>query len=416
MKRIILLAFVCLAITLGCKKEKKSLAAITTTVASAVTSTGVQTGGEVADDGGSPITKKGICWATHTGPSVSDSITDNGSGTAAFSVTLNNLSANTDYFVRAYAINASGTAYGNEVTFKTAAGLATVNTAAVSAIQPLSAESGGEVTNDGGAAITERGVVYATSANPTLDNFKIVAGSGTGSFTATLTPLASEQTYYVRAFATNSHGTAYGNQVQFNAASANTVTDIDGNVYTYVTLCDKDWTTSNLKTTKYNNGDAITNGLTGFNWDLATTGAYSFPNGEETRKDTFGLLYNLHVINDTRGVCPTGWHVPTDEDWKALEICQGMSPADADLTDFRGNIGTKLMEGGSSGLNLQKGGLLFPGDGGYYYFAEQGYYYSSTPEASAGNYYRGFNGESGNPDAIYRTYSNYGMSVRCVKD
>jgi uncharacterized protein (TIGR02145 family) len=426
MKHSILLLFAFLIFLAGCKKDKPgTIATLTTTAITSVTSNSAQTGGNITDDGGSGITKRGVVWATHTAPTVADSITNNGTGSGSFTSAITGLNANTLYYVRAYAINATGTAYGNEISFTTSAGIPTVSTTAVSDILPLSAKSGGSITNDGAASITERGVVFATTANPTISNFKIAAGTGTGNFTVTLSPLASQTTYYIRAYATNSHGTAYGNQVQFNAASANTVTDIDGNVYPYVTIGTQNWMTTNLKVTKYKNGDPVTNGLTGYNWATGTAGAYTFPNGEVSRKESLGLYYNIYAIRDSRGVCPAGWHVPTDNDWKALEVNQGMTQVQADqYNDFpgRGTIGAKFLEGGSSGLNIQKAGMVFinGSTAEYYGFNDWGVYWSSTPldPSSASNIYRGFNLGSPDPAPIARTWidKTYILSVRCIKD
>jgi uncharacterized protein (TIGR02145 family) len=421
MKKLLFLFIVCTVLATSCKKDKPGkLATITTTAVTNITSTGVTSGGTISDDGNSGITQRGIAWATHTSPTVGDSITNSGSGPGPFISILSTLNAKAVYYIRAYAINATGTAYGNEITFTTSNGLATISTTAISDIQPLSAKSGGNITNDGGATITERGVVYATTVNPTTTNFKITTGTGTGTFVSTLSPLSSQQTYYVRAYAINSFGTAYGNQVQFNAASANTVTDIDGNVYPYITLCGgKSWMATNLKVTKYRNGDPITNGLTGFDWTAYphASGAYSFPNGITSTKDTFGLLYNILAVNDSRGVCPIGWHIPTDLEWKSLEICHGMSQADADATGYRGTIGTLLLEGGSSGLNLQKAGYISISSGSYLRYNQWGLFWSSSYESGPdANWYRGFSFQASNPASIYRLYNSYGMSVRCVKD
>jgi uncharacterized protein (TIGR02145 family) len=421
MKRIIAISIASLLLLTYCKKDKKnSTASITTTTATSITSTNASTGGEITNDGGSAITQKGICWATHTDPTVSDSVINNGTGPGSFTSILTNLSPNTTYYVKAYAINGSGTGYGNEINFKTSAGLATITTSAISNIQPLSASSGGNITNDGGATITERGIVYATTANPTISNNKITAGTGVGSFNAILSPLASQQTYYVRAYATNSYGTSYGNQVQFNAASANTVTDIEGNVYPYVTIGNQSWMSSNLKVTKFKNGDPLTNGYTtaNFNWSTSTQSAFTFPNGDANKKDSFGLLYNRFVINDARGVCPTGWHVPSDDEWMTLELNQGMSQADADLDGtYRGAIAPKLREGGASGLNLQLAGYLLHPTGAYIDFRKKGFYHTSTAATSITKWYRSLTSSS-DPDAggIYRDYNGYVMSIRCIKD
>jgi uncharacterized protein (TIGR02145 family) len=404
--------FIALFAIASCKKEKKSsLAVITTTTVASVTSNSAQTGGSITDDGGSQITKKGVCWATHANPTVADSVTNNGTGIGSFTTNLAGLSANTTYFIKAYAINATGTAYGDEVSFKTATGLATIKTLAISNIVALSANGGGEVENDGGAAITERGVVYATTPNPTSANFKIGSGTGTGSFTVTLSPLASQQTYYVRAYAINNFGTAYGNQVQFNAASANTMTDVDGNVYPYVTIGTQDWMATNLKVTKYKNGDPITNGFSteNFNWGLTNQGAYTFPNGDAKIKDTFGLFYNVYAVIDSRGICPTGWHVPTDAEWTTL-------------ITYVNNSGRALLEGGSSGLNLQKAGEMVPNTSGppdYYDFKDVATYKSSTSlnvGGSTATYDNSLNAFPSNPDYIYRSQDDYAASVRCIKN
>ena len=304
MKHCLLIVSAVILTVAACKKDKKSLAVISTTAVTNVSSTGATSGGTITDDGGSGVTQRGICWADHSGPTIADSITKDGSGSGLFTSTVTGLNAKTTYYVRAYAVNASGTAYGNELNFTTSAGLATVITSAATDIVALSAKSGGNITNDGGATITERGVVYGTSPNPTTSNFKIMSGTGTGSFNVTLSPLASQTVYYARAYAVNSYGTSYAKQIQFNSASASTVTDVDGNVYPYVTVGTQSWMAKNLKVTKFKNGDPITDGLTNYNWVTATTPAYTYPNKVVSKKDTLGLLYSFFVIKDNRGVCP----------------------------------------------------------------------------------------------------------------
>jgi uncharacterized protein (TIGR02145 family) len=425
MKQVFFILLTATLFALSCKKEneKGSLATVSTKAAINVTSNSIQSGGDISDDGNSGITKRGIAWAMHTAPTVADSITNDGAGPGSYTTTLSNLNANTTYYLRAYATNASGTAYGNEVSVKTLNGVPTISTTAISDVQPLSAKTGGNVINDGGATISERGIVYSTTADPTITaGNKIQSGTGTGTFNVTLSPLASQQTYYVRAYAINSYGTAYGNQVQFNAASANTVTDVEGNVYSYVTLCGKSWMASNLKVTKYRNGDAIVNGTTGFDWNAnahpspGQIGAYAFPNYDASKKDSFGLYYNAPAVVDARGICPTGWHVPTDAEWQAIEICQGMSQADANGYTCRGNIAAKFLQNGSSGLNIRLAGDVSPNSTGsptYENFNQQGVYWASD-EAYGDLIIRGFN--VCDMTSIYRLTGSKGFSIRCVKD
>ncbi|MFZ4561262.1 MAG: hypothetical protein ACOYOD_13790, partial [Saprospiraceae bacterium] len=120
-------------------------------------------------------------------------------------------------------------------------------------------QGGGSVTEAGGSPVTERGLAYATSPNPTVSNGKSAAGSGLGSFTATITGLNSNTTYYIRAYATNSSGTGYGNELSFTTDATETpgppFMDIDGNTYASVQIGAQTWATSNLKTSRYRNGD-----------------------------------------------------------------------------------------------------------------------------------------------------------------
>jgi len=128
---------------------------------------------------------------------------------------MTGLTPSTTYYVRAYAINFGGVAYGNEVSFTTGAALPTVTTGTASSISYNSASMSGNVTNDGGANVTSRGFCWSTSTNPTIANSILNVGTGIGSFNGTITGLTGNTTYYVRAFATNSSGTAYGNEVSF---------------------------------------------------------------------------------------------------------------------------------------------------------------------------------------------------------
>jgi hypothetical protein len=166
-------------------------------------------------NGGNAITSSGICWSINPNPTLLDSINANGNINGNTSLNLINLSPGTTYYVRAYATNSGGTAYGNQLVFTTGAALPTLSTLNASNITFNSAIVGGNVTNDGGAPVTQRGVCWSTTQNPTLANSSLIIGSGLGSFNDTITGLSGNTTYYVRAFATNSSGTAYGNQISF---------------------------------------------------------------------------------------------------------------------------------------------------------------------------------------------------------
>lgn len=189
---------------------------MTTTTASAVTSSSASSGGNITSDGGASVTARGVCWSTSQNPTIANSKTTNGTGTGSFTSSITGLSPGTTYYVRAYGTNSTGTGYGDQVSFTTAAVLPTVTTTSLTNVTTTSLSTGGNITNDGGGAITARGVCYGTSPNPTISGTKTTNGTGSGAFTSSLTGLTAGVTYYIRAYATNSAGTAYGNELRAN--------------------------------------------------------------------------------------------------------------------------------------------------------------------------------------------------------
>ena len=262
---------------------------VTTAEVTDITQTTAVSGGNVTDDGGASVTARGVCWSTSQNPTISDNHTSDGNGTGSFTSNLTNLTANTTYYVRAYATNENGTSYGEQKSFTTLQNieLPTVTTADVTDITQNTAVSGGNVTDDGGAAVTARGVCWSKDPNPTIDNSFISNGNGTGSFTIEISGLTSATTYYVRAYATNSEGTSYGEQKTFTtlqyiqlptvtttivtnvtstgATSGGNVTDDGGAAVTARGVC---WSTSpdptinDNKTTDGNGTGAFTSQLT----------------------------------------------------------------------------------------------------------------------------------------------------------
>jgi len=196
-----------------------NLPTVTTTAITNITQTSATGGGNVTSDGGSTITARGVCWNTTGNPSITGSKTSDGAGTGIFTSNLSILSTGTTYYVRAYATNSQGTAYGAQVIFTTNPVMTpTTTTAAVTNITQTTATSGGYVTSDGGAVVTARGVCWGITATPTVETSKTSDGTGTGSFTSSMTGLTAGTTYYVRAYATNSQGTAYGTQIIFTTS------------------------------------------------------------------------------------------------------------------------------------------------------------------------------------------------------
>ncbi len=195
-----------------------SLPSLSTTVATSITENSATLGGNITDDGGAEVTERGVVWNTESNPTTVNNKSTGGTGTGEFSVTLANLERSTQYFARAYAINSEGTAYGNEVAFNTSAVLATITTKEVTAITENTAVSGGEITDDGGSEIISKGVCWSTSPNPTIEDSTTEDGDGVSGFDSELLELEPNTQYYVRAYAQNDAGVAYGNELEFTTA------------------------------------------------------------------------------------------------------------------------------------------------------------------------------------------------------
>ena len=171
-------------------------------------------GGNVTADGNATVTARGICWSsTNLTPTTSDNNVANGNGLGNFNSALSGLTSGTTYNVTAYATNSIGTAYSSVLSFKTLALAPVITTAELLNITTTTATSGGNITNDGGSPVTARGVCWSTNQNPSIADNKTIDGTGTGIFTSSIINLNSGATYYFRAYATNSIGTSYGNQV-----------------------------------------------------------------------------------------------------------------------------------------------------------------------------------------------------------
>jgi len=191
------------------------IAAITSAIVTSVLATTATCGGTVTNDGGATVTARGVCWSTSAHPTIANSKTSNSTGTGVFTSNLTGLTAATTYYVRAYATNSAGTSYGSEVSFTTQSGKILMLTFTATSIKAYGANVGGNITNDGGSPVTERGVLYSTTPN-VLQNLatatKLSNGTGTGSFSIDLSVnnLTRNTKYYVVVYAINSVGTSYG--------------------------------------------------------------------------------------------------------------------------------------------------------------------------------------------------------------
>jgi len=205
-----------------------------------------------------------------------------------------------------------------------------------------------------------------------------------------------------------------------------TLTDIDGNVYQTVLIGNQCWMMENLKVTHYRNGDPIPHVTDNGEWEGLTTGAYCNYDNNEGYVAVYGRLYNWYAVDESRSIAPEGWHVPTDDDWKQLEMYLGMSQEEADGTGWRGtNEGANLKEAdtihwffpnyadNSSGFTaLPGGGREFDGS---YGMGDHAFFWSSTESAGSGPWYRLLLHAS---SKVWRQYHDkyFGASVRCIKD
>ena len=221
--------------------------------------------------------------------------------------------------------------------------LPTVVTTNISNVTSNSAVSGGNVVSDGGSPVSDRGIVWSTIPNPTVSLSTITKnGNGLGIFSSTLNGLVSKSTYYARAYATNSVGTGYGNEISFTTSDITnvmgipcsgtpTVKDIEGNIYNTVQIGTQCWTKENLRVSKYRDGSIIpldeSGGTSGNSsaqiWSIRSTGARTVFGHNPANFALLGYLYNWYAISDPKGLCPSAWHVPSDAEWTTLTTFLG---------------------------------------------------------------------------------------------
>ncbi len=208
-----------------------------------------------------------------------------------------------------------------------------------------------------------------------------------------------------------------------------TVTDIDGNIYVTTKIGNQWWMAENLKVTHYRNGDAIPNVTDSTQWINLTTGAYCNYNNDINKVATYGRLYNWYAVDTNFNIAPAGWHVPTDEEWKELEMYLGMSQAQANAPGYRGiDEGGKMKETGTvhwnspnTGANNSSGFTALPGgnrdyyDCSFYSVGRMGSWWSSTNESGSYALCRSLDWSH---SQVHRGVYNkhFGFSVRCVRD
>ena len=400
-----------------------------------VTANSARCGGEALADGGEEITQKGVCWSPNEEPTLEDNFTNDGYGLGSFESQLTDLEDNVLYYVRAYVSNTNGTFYGSQMSFSTQDGLPSVETNEITDITSTTAEGGGEVINDGGYTVNERGICLSTEPNPTINDDCIQSGSGTGVFSCSMEVLIEWTNYYVRAYAKNEKGIAYGECLSFTANTP--LEDIDGNRYQTVKIGEQVWMKENLRTTRYANGTEMVDGSveSDISGDYTTTYYFSW-NDDVNYAESYGYLYtwaaamNQAESNNTnpgtvQGACPDGWHLPSDMEWKELEDALGMATDNIDMTGWRGQDeglqlkATELWGNGGMGTNESQFTALPSGqrvsDGDFSGLGFHTIFWTSTQYYNSNAWFRKL---TYSHSGIYRSFvfKSEAASIRCIRD
>lgn len=305
--------------------------------------------------------------------------------------------------------------------------LATLITKSLTSISHSDAIGGGEITSDGGAIVTVRGICWNTTGNPTTNDNKTSDGQGIGSFTSILDDLTASTTYYVRAYATNSQGTAYGNEVTFTTTNIYTsgtfIDDRDSHEYKWVQIGEQTWMAENLAyLPSVSPPDSIFY-TDPFYYVYDYLGTEVNAAKSTANYSTCGVLYNWPAVSTA---CPEGWHLPRDDEWKQLEMALGMTQDQVDASGWRGaDQGTQMkttsgwIENGngtnSSGFSGPPGGCLLRND----HFGGLGYiggWWSSTEYFESKPWLRGLSYHYSSVSRYYEVNEGDAYSVRCLRD
>jgi uncharacterized protein (TIGR02145 family) len=296
--------------------------------------------------------------------------------------------------------------------------LSTVETFTPEYISSTSATIGCNISADGGSGIASCGVYLSLQADAQITGVQLQMGNSTGIFLGRVTGLVAGTQYFMKAYAINDKGEAFGEEVNFTTPA--TVKDYDNNVYGTVKIGSQQWMAENLRTASYLNGDAIsTTNPVSLNISSETAPKYQWSyNGSDANGQTYGKLYTWYAITDTRKICPTGWHIPTDAEWTTLEnklgtyVVAGNSLKEAGNTHW---IAPYNIEANNESCFTALPGGYRDSNGTFYLLQNDAYFGSSTESEAAKSWTRNLN--SSNPSVGRISVSkNWGVSVRCVKD
>ena len=408
---------------------------LTTTSVSNIEASSAVAGGNITEQGSTSVSQRGVCWSINQNPTVNDNFTNDGSGTGSFTSQMTSLNPLTTYYVRAYAINTIGTTYGTQLEFTTLG------------IAPIAAFSADPTT---GTAPLTINFSDQSSFNPTswLWDF------GDGNTSSLQNPAHMYQSagkYNVQLTVNNAYGSDSELLVNFinltyilggiPCPETPTVTDVEGNIYNTVLIGNQCWFKEDLKTTRYRNNASIEYpGNNNTAWQNNTSGAYAWYDNDIAWKNMYGALYNWYAVNNSNGLCPSGWHVPSDAESTqlvdfiislgfpnndvnigagyALKSCRQInSPLEGECntvihprweesTAFHGfnEVGFSNLPGGARSENGS--------------FSAQGYdgtWWTSTQSSTSMAWYRYLLCNFGNVTRFGNDKGN-GFSVRCIKD
>ena len=424
-------AIISLYSVISCKKV--TIPEIRTHRLDSITYNGALSGGDVISDGGAAVISRGVCWSTIENPTIFTDKTSNGSGTGTFESYLTGLIPDNKYFVRAYATNSAGTGYGTCYSFTSdTVQYAYTTITKIKYISVTSVEFQCNTPSSGGGTVTGRGVHLGLSVQEYPDDLWFNEGAGTGVFRCQVNGLLPNTKYYAEAYGTNEKGVCRGGpQVSFTTlnrvqpiqwANLNygTVNDIDGNIYKTISIGNQIWMAENLKTTYLNDNTPIENVTDPEKWFEVNSASYCwYQNDSSSFKEAYGALYNWYAIG-TGKLCPTGWHVPSNEEWSNLEKHFGSNYIAAySLKEYKDIHWRKsnYMGTGSSGF------AALPG-------ADRNKYSDFGDSLGIGLYGKWWS-TSSNSDGQYYARElpffqnifiesyyppNFGLSIRCLKD
>lgn len=303
---------------------------------------------------------------------------------------------------------------------------ASVVTDTISEIKEHSAIISGDIADNGGSYVTEKGICWSTTSNPEIDDNKLIIGEGIGDFIVDLSGLESNRTYHIRAYAINEAGISYGEEVVFKTLyELEAFTDSrDGIIYNTVKVGDQWWFAENLAYLPNVTVPTTGSVATPYNYvyNQTSCGCLGKAKANENYK-IYGTLYNWKAAEN---VCPVGWHLPDDSEWE--QLAEYISDDNEGFTLTEGNwetVGRKLKsitkwgnEGFGTddyGLNCLPGGIRDSESKEFIGLEFECYFWSATETDENSALCRNLNSEVTN---FFNSNFNKssGYSVRCVKD